>query len=145
MQRVTSASVTVDGVVRGAIGRGLLAYVGVGRDDAEPDAVYLADKIAGLRIFEDPAGKMGLDVAAIGGDVLVISQFTLYGDVRRGRRPSFDAAMEPVRAEALYLRVVALLRDRGLVVQTGVFRADMAVESVNDGPVTILVDGARGF
>ncbi len=145
MQRVTSASVTVDGVVRGAIGRGLLAYVGVGRDDAEPDAVYLADKIAGLRIFEDPAGKMGLDVAAIGGDVLVISQFTLYGDVRRGRRPSFDAAMEPVRAEALYLRVVALLRDRGLVVETGVFRADMAVESVNDGPVTILVDGARGF
>ena len=145
MQRVTSASVTVDGVVRGAIGRGLLAYVGVGRDDAEPDAVYLADKIAGLRIFEDPAGKMGLDVAAIGGGVLVISQFTLYGDVRRGRRPSFDAAMEPVRAEALYLRVVALLRDRGLVVETGVFRADMAVESVNDGPVTILVDGARGF
>ncbi len=145
MQRVTSASVTVDGVVRGAIGRGLLAYVGVGRGDAEPDAVYLADKIAGLRIFEDPAGKMGLDVAAIGGGVLVISQFTLYGDVRRGRRPSFDAAMEPVLAEALYLRVVALLRDRGLVVQTGVFRADMAVESVNDGPVTILVDGARGF
>jgi len=144
-QRVSEARVRVGGEVVGAIGRGLLVYLGVGAGDDEASAVYVADKIVGLRVFEDGAGKMSLDLPAVGGAVLLVSQFTLYGDVRRGRRPSFDRALEPVAAEALYRRVAELMRARGVVVQTGVFRAEMMVESVNEGPVTILVDSAREF
>ena len=144
-QRVSEARVRVEGQVVGEIARGLLVYLGVGTGDDEAAAVYMADKIVGLRVFEDAAGKMSLDVSTVGGAVLLVSQFTLYGDMRRGRRPSFDRAMEPVAAEALYRRVGALIGARGVVVETGVFRAEMGVESVNEGPVTILVDSAREF
>jgi D-tyrosyl-tRNA(Tyr) deacylase len=144
-QRVSEARVRVEGQVVGEIARGLLVYLGVGTGDDEAAAVYMADKIVGLRVFEDAAGKMSLDVSTVGGAVLLVSQFTLYGDMRRGRRPSFDRAMEPVAAEALYRRVGALIEARGVVVETGVFRAEMRVESVNEGPVTILVDSAREF
>ena len=145
VQRVSRARVTVDARVTGEIGPGLLAYLGVGAGDDEPEAAYLAEKITTLRVFEDDRGRMSLDVTAAGAAVLVVPQFTLYGDVRKGRRPSFDKAMEPVAAEALYRRVAELMRARGVVVETGVFRAEMLVESVNEGPVTILIDGARGF
>jgi D-tyrosyl-tRNA(Tyr) deacylase len=144
-QRVAEARVRVEGQVVGEIAKGLLVYLGVGTGDDEAAAVYMADKIVGLRVFEDAAGKMSLDVSTVGGAVLLVSQFTLYGDMRRGRRPSFDRAMEPVAAEALYRRVGELIRARGVVVETGVFRAEMRVESVNEGPVTILVDSAREF
>ena len=144
-QRVASARVCVDGAEVGAIDRGLLVYLGVGREDAAADVTLIADKLAGLRVFEDDAGRMSLDLPAVRGAVLLVSQFTLYGDVRRGRRPSFDAAMEPVAAEALYRDVARRLTELGIVVETGVFRATMSVESVNDGPVTILIDSKRGF
>ncbi len=144
-QRVSEARVRVEGQVVGEIAKGLLVYLGVGTGDDEAAAVYMADKIVGLRVFEDAAGKMSLDVSTVGGAVLLVSQFTLYGDMRRGRRPSFDRAMEPVAAEALYRRVGELIGARGVVVETGVFRAEMRVESVNEGPVTILVDSAREF
>jgi len=144
-QRVAEARVRVGGRVVGEIAKGLLVYLGVGTGDDEAAAVYMADKLAGLRVFEDEAGKMSLDVSTVGGAVLLVSQFTLYGDMRRGRRPSFDRAMEPVAAEALYRRVAELIRGRGVVVETGVFRAEMRVESINEGPVTILVDSAREF
>jgi D-tyrosyl-tRNA(Tyr) deacylase len=144
-QRVAEARVRVGGRVVGEIGRGLLVYLGVGAGDDEAAATYLADKVVGLRVFEDADGKMSLDLPAVSGAVLLISQFTLYGDVRRGRRPSFDRAMEPVAAEVLYRRAGALMRARGVVVEEGIFRADMLVESVNEGPVTILVDSAREF
>lgn len=145
VQRVSRARVTVEGTVTGEIARGLLAYLGVGTGDDDAAGDYTADKIAGLRVFTDDLGRMSLDVAAVHGGILVIPQFTLYGDVRSGRRPAFTAAMEPVRAQALYEYVVDRLKHRGIVVQTGVFRAHMDVESVNDGPVTILVDSARLF
>ena len=144
-QRVLEARVRVGGEVKGAIGRGLLVYLGVGAGDDEAAAAYLAEKVVGLRVFEDGAGKMSLDLQTVGGAVLLVSQFTLFGDVRRGRRPSFDRAMEPIAAEALYRRVAELMRARGVVVETGTFRAEMMVESVNEGPVTILVDSARTF
>ncbi len=143
--RVTRATVTVGPRTTGAIGPGLLIYLGVGAADTDADADYLADKLYGLRVFEDASGRMNLDLAATTRAALVVPQFTLYGDTRRGRRPAFDAAMEPVRAEALYLRVVALLRARGLSVETGEFRAHMQVDAVNDGPVTLLLDSARTF
>jgi D-tyrosyl-tRNA(Tyr) deacylase len=145
IQRARRASVTVDGVVRGEIARGLLVLLGVGKGDGEGDAVYLANKTAGLRIFEDDAGKMSLSLKDVGGQVLVVSQFTLYGDVRRGLRPSFDAAAPPAEAERLYERYCVLLRQDGLAVQTGVFQAMMKVELVNDGPVTILLDSQKAF
>jgi D-tyrosyl-tRNA(Tyr) deacylase len=145
VQRVSRARVTIDGKETGAIGKGLLVYVGIGKGDDDTHIATLAEKVYGLRIFEDEAGKMALDVAQVGGGVLVISQFTLYGDVRRGRRPSFDGALEPVEAERLYARFLAALRSLGATVASGVFRAMMAVESVNDGPVTILVDTNRAF
>jgi D-aminoacyl-tRNA deacylase len=144
-QRVSRAKVTVDARVTGEIERGILVYLGVGASDGEPEAVYLADKIASLRVFEDDRGRMSLDVSAAGGAVLVVPQFTLYGDVRKGRRPDFTAAMEPVRAAELYERIVSLLRAKGITVATGEFRAHMLVDAVNDGPVTILVDSARTF
>lgn len=145
VQRVARARVTVDERVTGEIGQGLLVYLGVGAGDDESDARYLVEKVATLRVFEDERGRMSRDVAAAGGAVLVVPQFTLYGDVRSGRRPDFTAAMAPAGANALYERCVALWRARGLTVATGEFRAHMRVESVNDGPVTLLVDGARQF
>ncbi|MGK3986240.1 D-aminoacyl-tRNA deacylase [Sorangium sp. So ce136] len=145
MQRALAARVEVEGQVVGAIERGLVAFVGAARDDDEADADHVANKIAGLRVFSDEAGKMSRALADVRGGVLAISQFTLFGDVRRGLRPSFDGAMEPVRAEALYDRFVAALRARGLEVATGRFRADMRVFVENDGPVTILIDSKRTF
>jgi D-aminoacyl-tRNA deacylase len=145
VQRVSRAQVTVDGNIIAKIDRGLLVLLGVTLDDNEAAADYLADKIAGLRIFEDADGKMNLDVGAIGGAVLVVSQFTLYGDVRRGKRPSFDAAARPELAEKLYNHFVERIRAAGLPCQTGKFQAMMQVELVNDGPVTILLDSAKLF
>ncbi len=145
IQRVSRASVSVDGKIVGQIGQGLLVLLGVSRTDAESAADYLAEKIAGLRIFEDPAGKMNLSLAEIKGAVLLVSQFTLYGDVRRGKRPSFDAAAPPEQARKLYEYMVERLRALGINCQTGVFQAMMQVELVNDGPVTILLDSEKGF
>lgn len=145
VQGVSRAQVTVAGEVTGRIGRGLLVLLGVGRDDSETDADYLADKIAGLRIFEDPDGKMNLDTASIGGAILVVSQFTLYGDVRRGKRPSFDAAAPPEQARRLYECFVERIRAAGLPCETGRFQEMMQVEMVNDGPVTILLDSTKAF
>ncbi|AGP39808.1 MULTISPECIES: D-aminoacyl-tRNA deacylase [Sorangium] len=145
VQRALAARVEVDGQVVGAIERGLVAFVGAAKDDDEADADHVANKVAGLRVFSDEAGKMSRALADVRGGVLAISQFTLFGDVRRGLRPSFDGAMEPARAEALYERFVAALRARGLEVATGRFRADMRVFVENDGPVTILIDSKRTF
>jgi D-tyrosyl-tRNA(Tyr) deacylase len=145
VQRVSRAQVTVGTEITGKIDRGLLVLLGVSREDTEKDADYLADKIAGLRIFEDENGKMNLEVAAIGGAVLVVSQFTLYGDVRRGKRPSFDAAAPPEQARRLYEYFVERIRTAGIPCQTGRFQEMMRVELVNDGPVTILLDSARAF
>ena len=145
VQRVSRAQVTVGTEVTGKIGRGLLVLLGVSREDTEKEADYLADKIAGLRIFEDENGKMNLDVATIGGAVLVVSQFTLYGDVRRGKRPSFDAAAAPEQARQLYEYFVGRIRAAGLPCQTGKFQEMMQVELVNDGPVTIPLDSAKIF
>ncbi|MBI4952479.1 MAG: D-tyrosyl-tRNA(Tyr) deacylase [Myxococcales bacterium] len=145
VQRVSAARVEVAGETVGAIERGLCAFVGAGRDDTAADVTFLADKLATLRVFPDAQGKMSLAVGDVGGAVLVVSQFTLYGDVRRGRRPSFDAAMAPEPARALCDAVVAALRARGLTVATGRFAADMRVVVDNDGPVTILVDSRKAF
>lgn len=145
VQRVSRAAVRVDGAVTGAVGRGLLVLLGVARDDGPGDARALADKVAGLRVFEDAAGKMNLAVGEVGGGVLVVSQFTLLGDARKGNRPSFTEAAPPEAASALYQAVCGLLRARGLPVETGVFRAEMQVELVNDGPVTILLDSRKLF
>lgn len=145
VQRVTRAQVTVGGEVTGKIDRGLLVLLGVSRADTEKDADYVADKITGLRIFEDEKGKMNLDVAAVGGAVLVVSQFTLYGDIRRGKRPSFDAAATPERARQLYEYFIERIRAASLACQTGRFQEMMQVELVNDGPVTILLDSAKLF
>lgn len=145
VQRVSLAKVTVSAETVGEIGRGLLVLLGVGQTDSESDADYLADKIAGLRIFEDENGKMNLAVAEVGGALLVVSQFTLYGDVRRGKRPSFDAAAPPQRARELYEYFVRRIRAAGLTCETGRFQEMMQVESVNDGPVTILLDSGKAF
>jgi D-tyrosyl-tRNA(Tyr) deacylase len=145
VQRVSRAEVTVDGESVGKIGIGLLVLLGVAAGDCESDADYLAEKIIGLRIFEDEEGKMNLAVGQIGGAVLAVSQFTLYGDVRRGKRPSFDAAAPPVRAGELYEYFVRRIRDAGLTCETGRFQTMMKVELVNDGPVTILLDSAKLF
>jgi D-aminoacyl-tRNA deacylase len=144
-QRVRRAQVTVGDEIVGTIGRGLLVLLGVAHADSEADADYLADKIAGLRIFEDENGKMNLDTASVGGGILVVSQFTLYGDVRRGKRPSFDAAAPHERARQLYQYFVERIRAAGLPCQTGRFQEMMQVELVNDGPVTILLDSAKIF
>lgn len=143
IQRVSRADVVVDHEVVGAIGRGLLVYLGAGEGDQASDVAYVAQKIRGLRVFVDDEGKMSRSVEDIGGAVLVVSQFTLYGDVRKGRRPSFTAAAQPALAEQLYEDVVAALRASGLPVQTGRFRASMSVRSEVDGPVTIQVDSHR--
>ena len=145
VQRVSRASVKVAGAVAGEIGLGLLVLVAVSQDDTEADADYLADKIAGLRIFEDADGKMNRAVADAGGAVLAVSQFTLYGDVRRGKRPSFDAAARPEQAVRLYEYFVGKIRAAGLRCETGKFQEMMEVEMVNDGPVTILLDSRKTF
>jgi D-aminoacyl-tRNA deacylase len=145
IQRVSRAQVAVDGEVVGEVGHGLLVLLGVTHADTESDATYLAEKIAGLRIFEDENEKMNLDVAAIEGGILAISQFTLYGDVRRGKRPSFDAAAPPQHARELYEYFVDRIRAAGLPCQTGRFQMVMEVELVNDGPVTILLDSTKAF
>ena len=145
VQRVRRARVTVEDRTLGQIEHGLLVLLGVGTLDAEADAEYLAQKIAGLRIFDDPEGKMNLSVADIGGAVLAVSQFTLFGDVRRGKRPSFDAAARPETARSLYEHFVEALRAPGLRCETGQFQADMQVELVNDGPVTIRLDSQKLF
>jgi D-aminoacyl-tRNA deacylase len=145
VQRVSRAQVAVDGKVCGSIGTGLLVLLGVAADDGDADVAYLVEKTAGLRVFEDAAGKMNRSVDEARGALLVVSQFTLYGDVRRGRRPSFDHAAPPQMADALYQRYVEMLRGKGLQVETGVFQAMMEVELVNDGPVTILLDSKKLF
>jgi D-tyrosyl-tRNA(Tyr) deacylase len=145
VQRVKRASVRVAGSITGEVGHGLLVLLGVGHEDAETDADYLAEKIAGLRVFEDDDGKMNLSVVDVGGAILAVSQFTLYGDVRRGKRPSFDAAAEPQRARQLYEYFVARIRALGLTCQTGIFQENMEVELVNSGPVTILIDSRKLF
>jgi D-tyrosyl-tRNA(Tyr) deacylase len=143
VQRVSRAQVTVDGIVTGKINCGLLVLLGVARGDTQADADYLADKISGLRIFEDAEGKMNLSVTEMDGSVLVVSQFTLYGDVRRGKRPSFDTAAPPEQARKLYEYFVERIRAAGLPCETGRFQEMMEVELVNDGPVTILLDSAK--
>jgi len=143
LQRVTRASVTVDGQVVGQIGRGLLVLLGVEQDDALADAQQLADKSVQLRIFDDAAGKMNLALANVGGAMLVVSQFTLLGDCRKGRRPSFIQAAPPELAEHLYEAFVAAVGAQGITVATGKFRAMMQVELVNDGPVTMLLDSRK--
>jgi D-aminoacyl-tRNA deacylase len=145
VQRVSRAKVTVDGYVTGEIGHGVLVLLGVGGNDQEADAEYLAEKITGLRIFEDEQGKMNRSVSEVGGSVLVVSQFTLYGDVRKGRRPSFDDAARPEKARELYEYFVGRVRATGLACETGRFQEMMDVELVNEGPVTILMDSERRF
>jgi len=145
IQRVRSASVQVDGQVVGRIGRGLLVLLGVGQGDGEADAALMADKVAGLRIFEDDQGKMNLAPADVGAEFLVVSQFTLYGDIRKGRRPSFTEAAPPERARELYERFLELLRARGFRVESGIFGAKMLVQLENDGPVTLWFDTAEAL
>lgn len=145
VQRVSRAKVTVNGEITGEIGLGLLVLLGVGHNDTEADVQYLTDKIAGLRVFEDDAGKMNRSVHDAGGSVLAVSQFTLYGDVRRGKRPSFDDAAPPDQARRLYELFVERIRAAGLRCQTGRFQEMMQVELVNEGPVTILLDSGKAF
>jgi D-tyrosyl-tRNA(Tyr) deacylase len=145
VQRVSRAKVTVAEQIAGEISLGLLILLGVGREDSEADAIYLADKITGLRVFEDTDGKMNLSVQEAGGNLLAVSQFTLYGDVRRGKRPSFDAAAPPEHARRLYEFFVERIRATGLRCETGRFQEMMQVELVNDGPVTILLDSRKAF
>lgn len=144
LQRVTGAKVEVDGAVVGQIGAGLLVLLGVAKPDCEKDAGLLADKVLNLRIFSDDGGKMNLSLLDTGGAVLVVSQFTLYGDCRKGRRPGFDAAAPAEQARALYECFVAAVRAQGVRVETGVFQAHMAVSLTNDGPVTLLLESAGG-
>jgi len=143
VQRVAWAKVEVDGQTTGAIERGLLVYLGAGKADGADEREYILAKVIGLRIFENDAGKMDKSVVDVGGALLVVSQFTLYGDVRKGRRPSFDGAMPPEEAEPAYEDFVAAARATGIRVETGRFRADMKVSSLNDGPVTIWIDSVK--
>jgi D-tyrosyl-tRNA(Tyr) deacylase len=143
LQRVTEAKVEVEGKIAGAIGPGLVVFLGVARPDTAAEAEYLADKAVHLRIFQDEAGKMNRSLAETEGSLLVVSQFTLYGDCRKGRRPSFDAAAPPEQARELYEHFVAHARRGGVRVETGIFQATMAVTLVNDGPVTLIVESAR--
>jgi D-tyrosyl-tRNA(Tyr) deacylase len=145
VQRVSHARVTVSGDITGEIGLGLLVLLGVGAGDTRAEADYLVDKTIGLRIFEDAGGKMNLSVAEVGGALLVVSQFTLYGDARRGKRPSFDAAAPPEQARELYEYFVEKVRAAALRCETGRFQKTMQVELINEGPVTILLDSAKGF
>jgi D-tyrosyl-tRNA(Tyr) deacylase len=146
VQRVTRASVTVDTRVTGAIERGLLVLLGAGAGDTQTDLQYIVDKVVNLRIFADDAGKMNKSVLDVGGGVLVVSQFTLFGDARQGRRPAFTGALEPTSARALYEQSLTMIREAGVMrVEAGEFAADMRVDLVNDGPVTILLDSRKLF
>jgi D-tyrosyl-tRNA(Tyr) deacylase len=144
IQRVKSAEVCVDGRVTGKVGKGLLVLLGVGKGDGESDLSFLASKIPELRIFEDESGKFNLSLKEIGGEMLIVSQFTLYGDCRKGRRPSFTEAEEPTIAKNLYEQFILKLRGQGIPVQTGEFQAKMEVHLINDGPVTLLLDSRQG-
>ncbi len=143
VQRVAWAKVEVAGETVGAIERGLLVYLGAGKGDGDEERAYVLGKVLGLRVFENEEGKMDKSVVDVGGALLVVSQFTLYGDVRKGRRPSFDGAMPPAEAEPAYEAFVRDARAQGITVATGRFRADMKVSSLNDGPVTIWIDSAK--
>ena len=145
IQRVISSRVEVDGIVRGAIERGLLVLIGVHKDDGVASSDYIADKIINLRIFEDALGKMNLSLAEVGGKVLIVSQFTLYGDARKGRRPGFSEAAAGIDAESHYMSVCEKVSNAGIHVEKGIFGADMQVHLINDGPVTILLDSDRAF
>ncbi len=145
VQRVLEASVTVGGEVVGQIGTGLLIYLGVRDGDGLADADYLVDKVLGMRIFEDDNGKMNLALREVGGALLIVSQFTLYGDCRKGRRPSFSVAAPPEAANRLYQYFVDRCRQQRITVETGVFREMMKIRSTNDGPVTFLLDSSKGF
>ena len=145
VQRVSEARVSVEGQVVGEINKGLVVLLGVGQDDDEKDIRYLADKIINLRIFEDEDGKMNISLLDVGGDLLIVSQFTLYGDCRKGKRPSYDKAARPDAAESVYNRFVEYCRGFGTKVETGVFQAMMMVEIHNDGPVTLLLDSKKEF
>ncbi|MBI2487698.1 MAG: D-tyrosyl-tRNA(Tyr) deacylase [Deltaproteobacteria bacterium] len=145
VQRVKEAKVEIDGEVVGKIGAGLLVLVGVGKDDTEKDVEYVTEKVLGLRIFEDDLGKMNLSIKDVGGEILAVSQFTLYGDCRKGRRPSFDGVAPPDVAERLYGLFVEEIRKRGVKVETGRFRTIMDVHIINSGPVTILLDSKKTF
>ena len=145
VQRVSRASVTVEGKTTGEVEKGYMVLVGVEQGDGEADMRYCAEKVAGLRVFEDGEGKMNLSVKDVGGAVLAVSQFTLLGDARHGRRPSFSNAARPEEANALYEDFCQALRAENIRVETGVFQTDMQVELVNDGPVTILLDSRKGF
>lgn len=143
IQRVNNASVEVDGKIVGEIGKGLLVFLGVGDGDTDRDLNYIADKTAGLRIFSDEDDKMNLSVTDINGEILVVSQFTLYGDCRKGRRPNFTSSMEPVTAEKMYEDFIKIIESKGIKTAHGEFGADMQVSISNDGPVTILLDSSK--
>ncbi len=145
VQRVTSSSVTVGGSVSGRIGKGLMVLIGISADDTDADLKYMAEKVPNLRIFDDENGVMNRSLLDVGGDILAVSQFTLYGDARGGRRPSYIRAAKPDRADALYEQLIARWREKGVHVETGVFRTEMQVALVNDGPVTILLDSEKTF
>jgi len=145
IQRVAQAQVEVKGEIIGQIDKGLLVYLGVGKGDTQGDAQFIAEKLINLRIFSDENGKMNLSVTDVAGEILVISQFTLYGDCRKGRRPGFDRSAEANVAEKLYEETIELIRQQGLKVATGKFAAHMHVHSINDGPVTFLLDSSRLF
>ena len=145
VQRVTSASVTVDGKTVGAVGPGLMVLIGVSKEDTDKDLKYIVDKVQNLRVFDDENGVMNRSILDAGGSILAVSQFTLYGDARGGRRPSYFQAAGPEMANVLYERAVAAWREQGIHVETGRFRTEMKVSLINDGPVTILLDSEKAF
>lgn len=145
VQRVSRAQVTIEGKVKGFIGRGLVVFVGISAEDSKKDLQWLAEKIVHLRIFEDDTGKMNKSLTDIKGEMLIISQFTLYGDCRKGRRPGFSGAAPPIIAEPCYQQFVQEIKNKGIPVATGTFQADMQVELINDGPVTLLLDTEKKF
>lgn len=145
LQRVSRASVTVDREIVGSISKGLLVLLGVCDDDTDADLIYMADKISGLRIFEDADEKMNLSVADVDGEILVVSQFTLFGDCRKGKRPSFASAGKPDYANEMYEKFISYLKEKGFKTEHGIFGADMKVDLLNDGPVTLLLDSKKLF
>lgn len=145
VQRVSRAQVSIENKIKGSIGKGLVVFVGISATDSEKDIQWLAEKIVHLRIFEDDAGKMNTSLTDIEGEMLIVSQFTLYGDCRKGRRPGFSGAAPPLKAEPYYQKFVQEVKSKGIQVATGTFQADMQVELINDGPVTLLLDSEKKF